>query len=73
MALLWLWVAFLLIGRAVFLFCYWFGMRCPALDLLNLGCGLVLGLTRSLLGELLSINVPQCQEFSGRLPPMVQA
>ena len=37
--LLWLWVACLLMGRVVFLYCYWFNLRSPIMEL----AGLLLG------------------------------
>ena len=48
----------LLIVRVVFLFCKWFGVKCPGLEFSGLWVGLGLSVDMEALGELLSINVP---------------
>ena len=58
MGLIWLWAVLLLMVRVVFLFCKWFGVKRPGLEVLGLWVGLGLSVDMEVLGELLSINVP---------------
>ena len=65
--LVWLWAACILTLRAMFLRCWRICVVCPALELV--GPWVVLGFSVGMeaFDELLSINVPWSQEFSGVL------
>ena len=58
MGLILLWAVLLLMVRVVFLFCKWFGVKCPGLEVSGLWVGLGLSVDMEVLGELLSINGP---------------
>ena len=67
MSLLWLWAACILMLKAMFWHCWRISMVCLALELV--GPWVVLGFSVVMedFDELLSINVPWSQEFSGVL------
>ena len=65
--LAWLWAARLLMFRVVFLFCWKIKMVCLALKLVGSWVELGFSVGMEVLDELLSINVPWNQEFSGVL------
>ena len=48
--LIWLW-AVLLMVRVVFLYCKWFGMKCPGLEVLGLWVGLGLSVDMEAFGR----------------------
>ena len=57
---------------AVFLSCWLFGLRLPALELASRSWSWVILLTWGRLGELTVINIPLGQEFSGGLAAWTQ-
>ena len=67
MGLEWLWAACILKLRAMFLCCWRICVVCLALELLGPWVVLGFSVDMEVFGELLSINVPWSQEFSGVL------
>ena len=64
MGLTWLWKAYILILRAVFLLCWRISMEYLALELVGSWVEFDFSVGIEALGELLSINVSWNQEFS---------
>ena len=67
MGLAWLWTACLLMLKAVFLCCWRINMVCLSLELVGSWVQLGFSVDMEAFYELLLINVPWSQEFSGVL------